>query len=194
MKSTIKLVRNLNTGEKYIAKCYHREKVLKNPALMAQIKNEISVMMEMNNVRVTSLIEIYRDLEEIILVIEYARGGNLCSRVIERRYYAEPEGSMLFRFLVEGLEHLHSKGILHRDLKLENIFLTSQSQDLFLKIGDFDLASFMEVLDHTKIVGTPGYIAPEVYENASYSTKSDIFSAGIILYSVLVGKLSLIHI
>eukprot|EP01017_Pseudomicrothorax_dubius_P002514 TRINITY_DN10106_c0_g1_i1.p1 TRINITY_DN10106_c0_g1~~TRINITY_DN10106_c0_g1_i1.p1 ORF type:complete len:252 (+),score=48.94 TRINITY_DN10106_c0_g1_i1:137-892(+) len=66
--------------------------------------------------------------------------------------------------------------------------MCSMSEDIFVKIGDFDLAALIDQVDNQKIVGTPGYISPEVYSHAAYSTKSDVYAAGVVLYTILTGE------
>ena len=85
--------------------------------------------------------------------------------------------------LLLALDYLHTKGIIHRDLKPENLILASKENDYALKIADFGLASFISPAESLFLrCGSPGYVAPELLEDKGYSTKADIFSAGIILY------------
>eukprot|EP01017_Pseudomicrothorax_dubius_P027389 TRINITY_DN3146_c0_g2_i4.p1 TRINITY_DN3146_c0_g2~~TRINITY_DN3146_c0_g2_i4.p1 ORF type:complete len:461 (-),score=25.59 TRINITY_DN3146_c0_g2_i4:79-1461(-) len=188
LKARVQKVRKRNTREVFIAKIYDRIKVTSKSTLEIQVKNEVIVMRQLESERTTKLHEVYKEEDQIVLIIEYIRGGTLCQRVIDKRGFDEPNGAMLFSFLIEGLEDLHSRQILHRDIKLENIFLCSRSQDIFAKLGDFDLASPISTIDHNRLCGTPGYIAPEIFDKGHYSVKSDIFSAGVVLFTILTGK------
>lgn len=87
-------------------------------------------------------------------------------------------------FLAAGLKYLHARGIIHRDLKPANILITG---NLLLKIADFGFARKSNTIDlYTSLVGTPLYMAPEVYKS-NYSSKCDIWSAGVIFYEMLTG-------
>lgn len=77
---------------------------------------------------------------------------------------------------------MHSKNVIHRDLKLENILLTSEENDYELKIADFGLSTTTDNIDIFRKCGTPGYVAPEVLLNQDYNTKVDYFSVGVIFY------------
>ena len=88
----------------------------------------------------------------------------------------------------EALTYIHRKRVIHRDLKLGNLFL---GEDMKIKIGDFGLASRLEFEGERKrtICGTPNYIAPEVLEGKNgHSYEVDIWSLGVILYTLVVGK------
>ena len=85
--------------------------------------------------------------------------------------------------LLAGVKYLHGYNIVHRDLKPENIFLT---QDLYLKIGDFGLASLLQMEEYTRInIGTRRYMAPEVFRNQKTKLEPDIWAVGCIIYEIL---------
>lgn len=90
--------------------------------------------------------------------------------------------------VISALKHLHSHRIIHRDLKLGNLFLNDKMQ---IKLGDFGLATKLDFDGEKKrtICGTPNYIAPEVLEGrAGHSYEVDIWSLGVIIYTLIIGK------
>ncbi|MCL4159842.1 UNVERIFIED_CONTAM: hypothetical protein GTU68_035695, partial [Idotea baltica] len=86
-----------------------------------------------------------------------------------------------FIMLTMGIQALHSKSVLHRDLKAANIFLTSNK---FVKIGDFGISKVLDSTSAKTFVGTPYYLSPEVCSNKKYDFKSDLWSLGCILYEL----------
>ena len=88
--------------------------------------------------------------------------------------------------LVMGIQSLHSKNVLHRDLKSANVFLTSNK---FIKIGDFGISKVLDATSAKTFVGTPYYLSPEMVEGKPYSTKADIWALGVILYNLCTHKL-----
>ena len=90
--------------------------------------------------------------------------------------------------IVSSLKYLHKHNVIHRDLKLGNLFINN---DMRVKVGDFGLATKLTRPDERKktICGTPNYIAPEILEGKNgHSFEVDIWSTGVILYTLLVGK------
>lgn len=106
--------------------------------------------------------------------------------VRRRRKLKEDVAKHLFKQIIEGLKYIHSKSILHRDIKLDNILLTSEGD---VKICDFGVSKLVKAGEiMTEQCGTPAYIAPEVFENRGYEGyASDIWSAGVVLYAMLYG-------
>lgn len=99
----------------------------------------------------------------------------------------EFEARCYLRQLTHGLDYLHGRGIVHRDIKLGNIFLTSRMQ---VKIGDFGLSTRLENHRQRRFTtcGTPNYIAPEILAESGHGFEVDLWALGIILYALLVGK------
>jgi serine/threonine protein kinase len=108
-----------------------------------------------------------------------------------RKRFTEPEAAYFMRQLLEATIYLHGELVIHRDLKLGNLFL---DRDMNLKLGDLGLATKLESAEEKRktICGTPNYIAPEVIQgdraSRGHSFEVDVWSMGVILYTVLVGK------
>uniref|UniRef100_F6TJJ7 Serine/threonine-protein kinase PLK1 n=1 Tax=Ciona intestinalis TaxID=7719 RepID=F6TJJ7_CIOIN len=104
-----------------------------------------------------------------------------------RKAVTEPEARYYMRQIILGMQYLHSKKIIHRDLKLGNLFLTD---DMEIKIGDLGLATQVDFDGERKktLCGTPNYIAPEVLGKKGHSYEVDIWSLGCIMYTLLIGK------
>lgn len=104
-----------------------------------------------------------------------------------RRLITEPETRFYMKQLINGVGYLHQKNIIHRDLKLGNLFL---NDDLHVKIGDFGLATVIAHEGERKetLCGTPNYIAPEILEKKGHSFEVDIWSVGCIMYTLLIGR------
>jgi calcium-dependent protein kinase len=129
------------------------------------------------------------------IVLELLKGGELFERVIERGRLPEPEVADILRKLVYALEALHRHGILHRDIKLENIVMRDNEDDF--KLTDFgfavDKGPNQQLLPFNRnlkdsLAGTLGYCAPEVLTERNYSPASDIWSAGVVFYILLSGR------
>ena len=111
------------------------------------------------------------------------------SQLLKRRKkLSDPEIRYYNMQLINGLQHLHKNLIIHRDLKLGNLFI---SHGMKLKIGDFGLATKLAAPDERRktVCGTPNYIAPEILEGKDgHSFEVDIWSSGVIIFTLLVGK------
>ena len=183
---------NVLTGRVVAIKSFNKKNFDMNNDFMKKIIYETNLMKKLNHKNVTKILEMFEDDKYILIIMEYINGGNLFSFVKKRRKLTEKISKFLFRQIILGLKHIHSKNIVHRDVKLENILIDLNNT---IKICDFGigrvLSSPQELL-HDQC-GTPMYMAPEIL----FSTKEkgykgfpvDIWSAGIALYIMLSGTL-----
>ncbi len=143
-----------------------------------------------------NIVEFYRAFtyeESTYIVLEVCPNGSLMDMVKKRRYITEPEVRYYTIQIAGAIKYMHSKGIIHRDLKMGNIFLDSHMN---VKIGDFGLAALlisgkdMATVRRTTLCGTPNYIAPEILEKGKkgHDQAVDIWSLGIIIFAMLTGR------
>jgi serine/threonine protein kinase len=127
-------------------------------------------------------------LDVILLVLEYAPGGELFDILYYTRQLEPPVARTYFQQMMLGLEACHKAGVAHRDIKPQNLLLDARFQ---LKITDFGLSKVAEsdrdAIMKTSYVGTRGYQAPELLLNRPYTVSCDIFSAGVVLFILLTG-------
>ncbi|GAB5371940.1 hypothetical protein AAMO2058_001623300 [Amorphochlora amoebiformis] len=119
-----------------------------------------------------------------VLGLELAHRGELMDHLLSAGQFSEKVARTLFHNLVDGLSACHARGIVHRDLKPENILL---DENFILKIADFGFSRIEPEDGMTTMVGTRAYMAPEVLAGATYTSKADIWSLGVILFIMYVG-------
>lgn len=162
-------------------------------AIMERIRDEIPEFAP-NLVQIIDVLhEPGHELEtaRVCIIMEYLGGGELFDRVVRKRHYTEIDACAIMSEIVRAVKALHTNGIIHRDLKPENIVFENESDRSNVKIMDFGLAQMVDEPDaHTSLeyIGTLGYVAPEILLYKEYTPACDIFSLGVILYILLVGR------
>ncbi|XP_072300237.1 serine/threonine-protein kinase Nek5-like [Eucyclogobius newberryi] len=149
-------------------------------------QKEVTLLSTMNHFNIVSFIDSFREKGSLYIVMEYCDGGDLMRRIGAQRGVAFTEDQILNWFvqICLGLKHIHDKKILHRDIKTQNIFLTSRGAKV--KLGDFGIARMLNnTTDLARTcVGTPYYLSPEICENRPYNNKTDVWSLGCVLYEL----------
>jgi len=191
------LVETKTTGKAFAVKAFTKEGVIasnKSNAKPSMI-NEIDIMRVLDHDNIIKLYEVYETEKSIYLVLDLIQGKSLQDTVKKSTFKSEYSDIKVFniiRSILDALAYLASKGLMHRDLKPDNILLERGDK---VKIVDFGLATFINVNEYIfKKCGTPGYIAPEVFKYdqkdpaTSYDDRCDVFSAGCIFHYLLHGK------
>ncbi|KAH0787138.1 CAMK family protein kinase [Histomonas meleagridis] len=169
-------------------KCISKAKI-KKENLQKRLICEISVLQKISHPLISQFFQYLQDENFHYIVIEYAPNGDLLKFVNTRGRVIEPIARKFFTQIITVLEYLHKEvKVIHRDLKPENILL---DQYFNIRVIDFGLChTFQEEDEYFKTMcGTPAYVAPEMITGQSYTIAAEIWSAGILLYALVVGNL-----
>jgi len=137
---------------------------------------------------IVKLIDICDTKDTLFIIMELMEGGELYDEIVKRKLFTEKDASFIMYQLFLALEYLHKRGIVHRDLKLENLLL-KQHGSLQIKLADFGLSKVYTGEALQTACGTPFYVAPEILQSDGYDHKIDTWAAGILLYVLLSGRL-----
>ena len=185
----VRLVTHRATGLKYAVKCLDLDLVDTEEGLQ-QLREEIYIMCQLDHPNIVRLEEVYESHSEIYLVQELCLGGELFDRLDEQPdyHYTEAQCARLIKQMLCSVRYIHSKGIIHRDLKLENFLFSDTGPDSELKMIDFGLSKHFKFgeVQH-EAVGTPYTVAPEVIRG-SYDERCDVWAIGVITYLLLSGE------
>ncbi|KAF9149982.1 hypothetical protein BG015_008207 [Linnemannia schmuckeri] len=168
-----------------------RRQSVDNTPRINKIGREISVLRTIRHPNIISLFDVIETERYIGIVIEYASGGELFDHILAHRYLKERDARRLFAQLMSGVHYLHSKQIVHRDLKLENLLLDRNRN---IMITDFGFANQFDSTTRDLMstsCGSPCYAAPElvISDGLYVGSGVDIWSCGVILYAMLAGYL-----
>ncbi|KAL5714674.1 non-specific serine/threonine protein kinase [Ranunculus cassubicifolius] len=179
---SVSLCKNKLTGDvfacKSIAKGNNIEPVRRELEMMTLLSGHPNVV---------NLQDVYEDQDTFQIVMELCSAGDLWQEMVKHnRVYTEQEAAYILKQIMLPIKHCHSMGVVHRDIKPQNILLTSSG---CMKLADFGLATKIKGESISGAVGTPCYMAPEVALGKSYTEKVDVWSAGVLLYVLLTGTL-----
>ncbi|KAL6104536.1 plk3 [Pungitius sinensis] len=177
---------DLSSNKMYAVKVIPQSRVSK-PHQRDKITNEIELHKTLSHKHVVKFSHHFEDQENIYIFLELCSRKSLAHIWKARHTLTEPEVRYYLRQIISGLKYIHSRGILHRDLKLGNFFV---NENMELRLGDFGLAAKLETVELRKktICGTPNYLAPEVLNRQGHGTESDVWSLGCVMYTLMCGN------
>merc|ERR1740128_299442 len=175
---------NLSTNGLYAGKIIHKSRISK-PHHREKIAREIELHRNLNHENVVQFLKHFEDSENIYILLENCSKKSLVHVLKVRHVVTESETRYYMKQLVNGVQYIHQQNIIHRDLKLGNLFLTGSME---VKIGDFGLATRLGHEKKGTICGTPNYISPEVLNKEGHGFAADVWALGCVMYALLVGQ------
>ncbi|KAG3285775.1 serine/threonine-protein kinase 33 [Ictidomys tridecemlineatus] len=183
------------TETKWAIKTVNKEKA--GSSAVKLLEREVNILKSVNHKHIIHLEQVFETPKKMYLVMELCEDGELKAVLDRKGHFSENETRWIIQSLASAIAYLHTKDIVHRDLKLENILVKSSFVDannemnLNIKVTDFGLA----VKKHGRAeammqatCGTPIYMAPEVINAHDYSQQCDIWGIGVIMYYLLCGE------
>uniref|UniRef100_F1KQ90 NUAK family SNF1-like kinase 1 n=1 Tax=Ascaris suum TaxID=6253 RepID=F1KQ90_ASCSU len=201
IKHRFEIIRKLGSGtygkvslaydhknEREVAVKLIKKSAIENKQDLVRIRREIRIMSALKHPNIIQIFEVFENRDKIILVMEYASGGELYDYVSTYGSLPEPEARRIFRQITSAVLYCHKHKVAHRDLKLENILLDSDNN---AKIADFGLSNYFS--DKTLLstfCGSPLYASPEIINGTPYrGPEVDCWSLGILLYTLVYGSM-----
>ncbi|XP_054726126.1 mucin-2 isoform X8 [Anastrepha obliqua] len=178
---------NKETGQEVAIKTIKKCKI-EAEADLVRIRREVQIMSSVQHPNIIHIYEVFENREKMVLVMEFAAGGELYDYLSERKVLSEEEARRIFRQVATAVYYCHKHKICHRDLKLENILLDEHGN---AKIADFGLSN---VFDEQNLLatfcGSPLYASPEIVEGTPYQgPEVDCWSLGVLLYTLVYGSM-----
>ena len=171
----------------FAAKVVAKSSLVKSRAKQKLI-SEIKIHKSLHHPQIVAFEHYFEDTENVYILLEMCQNQTLNELLKRRKRLTEIEVQCYMVQLIKALKYLHSHRVIHRDLKLGNLFLTDKME---LKVGDFGLATKLDFEGEKKrtVCGTPNYIAPEILDGKTgHSYEVDIWSLGVIIYTLIIGK------
>lgn len=153
-----------------------------------KLTSEIKIHRSLDHEHVVRFDRYFEDKDNVYIMLDICSNQSLSDLIKRRKRLHEVEARYYIFQLVKAMQYVHSRKVIHRDLKLGNLFLT---EGMSLKVGDFGLAAqvFYQGEKKRTVCGTPNYLAPEVLEaNGGHSYEVDYWSIGVILFTMLNGR------
>uniref|UniRef100_A0ABM0MTK8 Hormonally up-regulated neu tumor-associated kinase homolog A-like n=1 Tax=Saccoglossus kowalevskii TaxID=10224 RepID=A0ABM0MTK8_SACKO len=192
------------TGETVAVKIIDKMKARQDPYIRRNMRREGKILQMVRHPNIIKLLETMETDNHYYLIMEFCRNGNVMSKVTTASNctgMSEAEVRKYLRQLISAVDYLHRAGIVHRDLKIENLLLDNDDN---IRLIDFGLSNCMKCLQksgsvndpvttprtlfHTQC-GSPAYAAPELLSRKTYSTKVDVWSVGVNMFVLLTGRL-----
>ncbi|KAL4857802.1 Calcium/calmodulin-dependent protein kinase type IV [Chlorella vulgaris] len=213
--STVVLARNKQTGSMAALKVVFLESpaVADDPEHLTILQREADLLAMLEHPNLVELKDVIRSPRQLVLVLEWLRGGQVIDKLHELGLqYSEQQAASIFVQVAEAVAHLHEYGVLHRDIKPENVMFASPPGELaqapitaaqlqagkpmpqagkmpVVKLVDLGMACLRDPANPvTGPLGSPGFVAPEIIHGAVHMPSMDVFSLGVLLFIMLVGR------
>lgn len=176
-----------NTSNEEVAVKIILKKALKGNENM--ITDELRLLQELHHPHIVGFRDWFESKDKFYIVTQLATGGELFDRIINKGKFTEHDASLVIVQMLEAINYLHGQNIVHRDLKPENILYLTPDENSNVVLADFGIAKKLQSSDEKLMssAGSFGYAAPEVIRGTGHGKECDIWSLGVITYTLLCG-------
>ena len=177
-------IQSKRSKKKYALKVIAKN-LIEKLRMVDQLKNEVTIMNKLQHPNIVKLITHFEDSKNIYCVLELALEGHLYSRVRKVGKYDEQKAASILYDIFKAVNYMHEQDppIIHRDIKPENILFFSTG----VKLADFGWSNIHDKVRNT-FCGTPDYLAPEMILERGHDHKLDVWTLGILMYELIVGR------
>lgn len=178
------LVEHATTRKLYAMKCIRKDIILENEQ-MENIQLEKDILRQIDHPFLVNMEYVFQNDYRIYFLMKFVKGGELFRHLVEVRNFPENQSKFFAAQVALALAHLHSKGIIYRDLKPENVLV---GEDGYLLVADFGLAKFVQQGElANSFCGTAEYLAPEMLIGNGHDFTVDWWALGILIFEMIVG-------
>jgi serine/threonine-protein kinase len=178
------------TGEHVAVKLLH-ESLLRQPKLVTRFVQERTILMMLRHENIVGVRDLFSVGESLGLVMDLVAGGSLREHLRNEGTLAAGEAARLLAQVAAALTEAHGLGVVHRDVKPDNILLQATDGRLDTRLTDFGIARVLDTAGLTTphaVIGTPHYMAPEAISGAAPSPAADVYALGVVLYELVAGQ------
>ncbi|RWS07967.1 death-associated protein kinase 2-like protein [Dinothrombium tinctorium] len=175
------------SGKEFAAKFIKkkRTKSSRRGVAIEDVEREVNILKNLNHENIVQLFDVFDNGNEVILILELVRGGELFDLLSGNERLSERDAIAYIKQILVGLKHMHEKNIAHLDLKPENIMLLENQNTHRIKLIDFGLSRLLlSNNDVREMMGTPEFVAPEIISYEPVTLASDMWSLGVITYNL----------
>ncbi|EON97909.1 putative calcium calmodulin-dependent protein kinase protein [Phaeoacremonium minimum UCRPA7] len=153
------------------------------------VYDELDMLQRLKHPHIVRFVDWFESRDKYYIVTELAQGGELFDRICEQGKFTEKDASQTIKQVLGAVDYLHKNNVVHRDLKPENLLYMTKSLDSDLVLADFGIAKMLDSKDEvlTTMAGSFGYAAPEVMLKKGHGKPVDMWSMGVITYTLLCG-------
>ncbi|CAI4061053.1 hypothetical protein SKDZ_06G0750 [Saccharomyces kudriavzevii ZP591] len=185
----VRQARNTETGEDVAVKILIKKALKGNKIQLEALYDELDILQRLHHPNIVAFKDWFESKDKFYIITQLAKGGELFDRILKKGKFTEVDAVRILVEILSAVKYMHSQNIVHRDLKPENLLYVDKSDESPLVVADFGIAKKLKSDEELiyKPAGSLGYVAPEVLTQDGHGKPCDIWSIGVITYTLLCG-------